>query len=258
MKKFTLFLLFIVASSMAQEKTTGVLNLSANYTATITLNNSTSTVTLNLSGPNDRWFALQFGDFEGGMQTGTDVVYWDNVELVDAVHNGVNFAPSPDTENNWTLISNQNNFPTAGIRSLVYTRPFDTGDSNDYTFNFDDSTIDIAWAKANSSSFTMSYHGALNRDVLIDTTLETLGVDELSLVNTVLFPNPASGSLTIKSTLGLNRVTIYSQIGTLVKSFTFDEENENSFDVSFLESGIYLLLIENKNQKAWKKIQILN
>ncbi len=66
MKKITLFLFtFLTTMSFAQQKTTGMIDFSSNYSGTLLLDNNTSTVTLTLSGPNDRWFALQFGSFEG-------------------------------------------------------------------------------------------------------------------------------------------------------------------------------------------------
>lgn len=258
MKNYSLLILLSFMISSAQEKSTGLLNLSSDFTAELVLNNSNATVTLQLTGPNDRWFAFQFGSFEGGMQTGTDVVYWNNVELVDAVHNGVNFAPSPDSSNDWVLVSNENNSPSAGLRSLVYTRTFDTGDTNDYVFSFNDSTLDIAWAKSSSPNFTLNYHGPLNRDVLIDTNLQTLGVENSTIFESVVFPNPASDYIEIKSKVELLQINVYNQIGTYVKSFKIGEQKEVTLDVSDLQTGIYFFEIENITNKAWKKVQILN
>lgn len=259
MKNYTLLILLFFMISTAQEKSTGILNLSPDFTAELVLNNSNSTVTLQLTGPNDRWFAFQYGSFEGGMQTGTDVVYWNNVELVDAVHNGVNFAPSPDSTNDWVLVSNINNSPSAGLRSLVYTRVFNTGDANDYLFNFNDNTIDIAWAKSSSANFVMNYHGPLNRDVLIDANLQTLRVDDNIFEESIIYPNPASDNVVIKSKGELNAVNIYNQIGTLVKSFKIEREREVILDVSDFQSGIYYFeLLDNSIKKTWKKVHILN
>ena len=67
MKKITL--LAILATSItcfAQQKTTGDITLSTNMTVNLTLNNTTSKATLTLTGPSDRWFALQIGSFAVG------------------------------------------------------------------------------------------------------------------------------------------------------------------------------------------------
>ncbi|MCY1364766.1 hypothetical protein D9M69_515860 [compost metagenome] len=103
MKKRLLLLslgLFAFAAQ-AQTKTTGTVNLLSGMTAKLDLNSTNSTATLTLTGPSDRWFALQFGSFaEGqGMESGQDVVYYNGTTLVDAVHNGVGTAPSADTNN---------------------------------------------------------------------------------------------------------------------------------------------------------------
>jgi hypothetical protein len=238
MLKNTLFLLFTFVSTLAQEKTTGVLNLSNDFSTSLLLNNATSTATLTLSGPNDRWFSLQFGSFESGMQNGTDVVYWNNSILVDAVHNGVNFAPTPDPVNNWVLVSNQNNTPTTGIRTLVYTRAFDTGDSNDYVFDFNNNVIDFAWAKSSSPNFTMNYHGVLNRDVVLSTSLNLLGIDDAFITDVKLFPNPSDGIITIKTNANIQRVNVYSQTGAHLKTFSIDYTKEVTLNVTDLQAGI--------------------
>ena len=142
--KITLLLLIGVSLLSAQQKSTGVVTLSTNMAATLTLDNGTSTATLSLTGPNDRWFALQFGSFTGGMAAGSDLVYWDNVTLVDARHVGIGSTPTTDATNNWTITSNLNNSPSAGLRTIVATRAFNTGDANDFTFNFSDTSIDFA------------------------------------------------------------------------------------------------------------------
>ena len=131
--KITLLLLIGVSLLSAQQKSTGVVTLSTNMAATLTLDNGTSTATLSLTGPNDRWFALQFGSFTGGMAAGSDLVYWDNVTLVDARHVGIGSTPTTDATNNWTITSNLNNSPSAGLRTIVATRAFNTGDANDFT-----------------------------------------------------------------------------------------------------------------------------
>ena len=91
-KKITLLFILIAGFANAQIKSTGNVALGTNMTANMSLNSATSLVTLTLVGPNDRWFAVQFGSFTGGMQAASDVVYWNGTTLVDAVHVGVGVA----------------------------------------------------------------------------------------------------------------------------------------------------------------------
>lgn len=141
----------------AQIKTTDVVSLTTGMTAQLELNNDTETATLTFTGPSDRWFALQIGSFAtgGGMTDGMDVVWSNGTTLVDGVHNGQGFAPSTDT-NHWTVESNEVSGTT---RTIIATRAFDTGDANDYEFNYSDANIDFAWAKNTGAGYVLAGHG---------------------------------------------------------------------------------------------------
>ncbi|MEL1246182.1 T9SS type A sorting domain-containing protein [Flavobacterium sp. DGU11] len=177
MKKLLLIALVVLSAAglHAQSKTTGVVNLLAGMTAKLDLNNTTSTATLTFTGPSDRWYALQFGSFvQGdGMEAGKDVVYYNGTTLVDAVHNGVGVTPSTDAVNNWTVTSNT---VAAGTRTIVATRAFNTGDTNDYTFVYSDANIDFAYARSASVSFSLAYHQN-NRGYAINKTFSCIPPD---------------------------------------------------------------------------------
>lgn len=170
MKKLLLSIVFLMSAVIlqAQSKTTGVVNLLSGMTAELMLDNSTTTATLTLTGPSDRWFGLQFGSFVagGGMQNGQDLVYYNGSTLIDAVHNGIGATPSTDT-NNWSVTSST---VSGGTITIVATRAFNTGDSNDYTFVYNNTTIDFAYAKGSFASFTLSNHGSSNRGYKLNRT----------------------------------------------------------------------------------------
>lgn len=240
---------------IAQQKTTGLVDLSTNVKATLTLNSSNSLVTLTLSGPNDRWFALQFGSFTGGMEAGSDLVYWNNVTLVDARHNGVGSTPSVDATNNWTVTSNTNNSPSTGMRTIVATRPFSTGDANDFTFVFANTTIDLAWARSSTAVYSLAYHQAANRGVFLDTPLTNLGAESFTLRDAQLYPNPSNGNFTIETKTNLNTINVYSHTGAFVKKIDVNSFDQNvSFEVKGLQTGVYLLELLNDSDKSWKKV----
>ena len=178
MKKLLLTTLIFCASLglYAQSKTTGVVTLSSNMTAEMLLNDNDDTVTLTFTGPSDRWYALQFGNFNtgAGMQNGTDVVYYNGTTLVDAVQNSIGSAPSIDANNNWTVNTNT---VAGGIRTIIATRALNTGDANDYTFNYSDTNVDFAWARGSSASFALSNHGGSNRGYSINNFFECVAPD---------------------------------------------------------------------------------
>jgi hypothetical protein len=219
-------------------------------TAKLDLDNSNNTATLTFVGPSDRWFALQFGDFSvgGGMGNGEDVVYYNGSTLVDAVHNGIGIAPSNDA-NHWNLISNTT---SSGTRTIIATRPFNTGDNNDYVFNFNDSTIDFAFSRSSSISFSLAYHGFSNRGYAINNSFTTLGIDdhEFKPNSIKLIPNPAVTNFYIhtSSKQDIVKVTIFNALGQEVLSV------ENSFyesiDVSSLPAGNYYVEIKSNTDKV--------
>ena len=174
-KSLILFLLVFSQWSFSQTFTTGVVNLSstAGLTMSVKLDISTN-VTMTLTGPSGRWFALGFG--ASSMAAGTDVVgvhALGSLPNFDANLTGNN-APATDTQQDWTITSDQ---VAAGVRTIIATRALNTGDANDYTFTAASGTLSLIWARGSSNSFAYSGHGNTNRGVVNATfTLSTVSV----------------------------------------------------------------------------------
>ena len=252
MKKTLLLVVvaFAFIGTQAQTKSTGVVNLTTGMTAKLDLNNTNTTATLTLTGPSDRWFALQFGSFVAGsgMQAGEDVVYFNGTTLVDAVHNGIGAAPSTDT-NSWTVTSNA---VASGTRTIVANRAFNTGEANDYPFVFSNTSIDFAYARMSSASFSLAYHGGGNRGYVIDAPMTTLGVNDFELEKIVFYPNPASDFFNIQSQQEIKTITIFDATGKRVANF---ENQKEKVDISNLKSGIYFVeIVTSENKTFTEKI----
>ena len=165
MKTKSLFLFFLGFSylSFAQSFTTGVVNLSSTPGLAMSVKlDIGSNVTMTLVGPSGRWFALGFG--AENMEAETDVVGVHSAGTLsnfDAKLIGY-AAPVADALQNWTITSNQ---VVSGVRTIVATRPLDTGDANDYTFSAEEGSLSLIWARGSSNSFTYGYHGGSNRGV---------------------------------------------------------------------------------------------
>lgn len=255
MKKITLcFLLLLGFVGFSQQKTTEMVDFLTNLKASITLENSTETVTLTLSGPSDRWFALTFGEFNnpGAMNSGNDVVYYDGTTLVDATQLGEGVEPDMDDVNSWTVISNT---VTEETRTIVATRPF-VAEATDYTFIFSNNTLNLAGAHGASPGFSLAYHQD-NRFNAGSVPLTTLGIEDFSLQATQIFPNPSSGNFTIKIKTSLEQIAIYSLAGTLLKTIeTSGTSDVVEIDLQNLQTGTYLVELKNEKEKSWKKIII--
>jgi len=106
-----------------------------------------------------------------------------------------------------------------------------------------------------SATFALSYHGAPNRAVLLNTPLTTLGVEDFSLNASQVFPNPSNGNFKVVTKTFLNKINVYAQTGALVKTIEVNsKENENEVSLAGLPSGVYLLELQNETEKSWKKV----
>ncbi len=276
MKKITLFALLMVSGfGFSQSKSTGNISLplATGITANITLDNTTSTVTLVLSGPNDRWFACKFGGFTTGMAQGNDGVYYNGSTLVDSYEGGFG-AVSPDilglnsdgvANQNWTIITNS---LTGITRTITATRAFNTGDAKDYVFNYSNSTIAISQAHSKNASFLMNSsndHGhpsVANPNQLFfrefgTAQFTTLSTVDFTLNTAVIYPNPSFGEFKVQSKTNLDQINIYSQTGQFVKSIDVaDKSDKVEINVKGLSTGIYLIELKNATDKSWKKVVI--
>ena len=258
MRKFLLCTTLLLGVFVfGQQKSTGIVNLTTNVRANFLLDNVTQTVTLTLIGPNDRWFGLQFGSFTNvdGMLAGQDLIWWNNVTVIDSRFNGEGFTPTTDGINNWTLVSNTNNTPSTGLRTLICTRPLTTGDANDYQFNFSDTTIDIAWARCNSASYTLNNHGGVNRGYAVDTPFTNLGLAAFEQNDVQVYPNPSQGNFQISAKQPIQKIVVYSLTGKQLQEITPNAENPYQVQVSNeLAKGVYLFNIFGEGLNTWKKV----
>ncbi|MBS7785922.1 T9SS type A sorting domain-containing protein [Flavobacterium sp. CYK-55] len=249
MRKLNFFLMMIPLAALAQTKGTNPISVQ-NLNAGLVLNNNTQTVTLTMVGPSDRWMAIQYGQFSGGMEEGSDVAYFNGTTLVDARHNGIGTTPSADAENNWTVTQNT---VSSGFRTLVATRPFNSPDATDYDFNYDDTTIGIAIARGNTASFNLAYHGAANKTVNTALGFTNLGVSVNEKQMIEIFPNPCQGFFTVKSAAELTEVSVYNLSGSKITSVK-PSNSTQEIQVSDLSVGVYLVELKSDNQTEWKKI----
>lgn len=166
---FLLVFLILGLSSKAysQTYTTGVVTLSGTAGLAMTAKIDIGTqVTLTLTGPSGRWFALGFN--ANSMAGGTDVVSVHNATTLSAFDCNLTgySAPATDAQQNWTITSDATN---AGVRTVTATRPLATGDVNDYVFSSTPTSIGLIWARSNTATFSYSYHGSANRGVTLAT-----------------------------------------------------------------------------------------
>jgi hypothetical protein len=213
--------------SFSQTYTTGVVNLSNTTGLVMTAKIDIGTqVTLTLTGPSGRWFALGFD--ASSMASGTDVVGVHSSTTLNAFdcHLTGYSAPVTDPLQNWTISSDA---VSGGVRTVVATRPLDTGDANDLVFPSVPTSIGLIWARSSSATFSYSYHGGANRGVTFanfnlvqppsaptgaanQTLCNGATLAQLSATGTAIqwYANPSAGTPLASNTILSNGSTYYA------------------------------------------------
>ena len=252
MKKIT-FLFYFLATfySWAQGYSTGTISLNNTAGVAMTAKIDVNTlVTLTLTGPSNRWFALGFG--ASSMTAGTDVVvcHANTVALPSFDRYLTGFAaPVSDGTQHWTVTSNT---VSGSVRTIIATRALNTGDANDYTFSSNPNPISLIWAYGSTAnSYTLSYHGGRG----VTSANFTLGNNDFVLSEFMMYPNPAKDYVTIDlSDLTSNAtVFIYDYLGRLVKKELLNTTSSR-LETSNLQKGTYIIKVDSEKGLASKTL----
>jgi len=65
-----------------------------------------------------------------------------------------------------------------------------------------------------------------------------------------VFPNPVKDSFEVQTDEIIKKVSIYNALGQILKTFN----NQNRFNLEYLPSGVYNVIIETENKKSFQKI----
>lgn len=251
--KLLIFLTTILATSaFAQSKGSGVITLQPNMTANFTLDNATSKVTLILTGPSDRWFGLGIGVESGfGMLAGDVLVY--TTELTDRRYGGTGNPPT-DALQDWTVVSNT---VTGSVRTLNLTRNLTNADTTGSDFQMPYATTNsfsIVGVRAGSNTTAVGPHGGSASAGFAVATLTVLGVEDVSLNASSIYPNPSNGNFNVVTKTALNEINVFSHTGALIKTIKVNKLNNAEVSIEGFQTGVYLLELKNDSEKSWKKI----
>lgn len=81
----------------------------------------------------------------------------------------------------------------------------------------------------------------------------TLSIENNALDAFTFYPNPVVDVLHLDNLL-LSKASVYSVLGQLIASITFEKTTSNTLDLTNLEKGIYLIVLENDTQQKTIKI----
>ena len=78
--------------------------------------------------------------------------------------------------------------------------------------------------------------------------------DELLSNDVVLYPNPSTGLINIASDKQMSEVVVYTMNGQKVKEYDYINSYQSTIDLSELDSGIYLIEINSRDQVVRKRV----
>jgi len=237
-------------------RTSGQVSLINDLSVELSLDEENVTVTL--IGPSDRWFAVGFN--AQGMVAGTDVIFYadgsDGTGPYDAHLVGQN-APVEDDTQNWEVLENN---ADGNFRTVVATRPLDTGDGDDYVFNFEAPTLTIIYAHGSSASTGLGFHVGNRGSAVLEFESTVSTADGPSLAEGItLFPNPAVNEINIavNGSIALETVRIFDINARQIKAIRTGLTGERvSISVDDLPAGVYFAEINTRNDRAVKRFVV--
>lgn len=245
MKKITLlFYLLLFCNSFSQSTTTGEFTVTPGFTVQFDYDDTNQEVTMTLKGPSDVWLGVGM-NAQSMDYPNADVIIYSSSGLKDYYLDGDNVPPSLDT-NNWTLLSNN---VIAGERTIVASRPSNTGESTDYNFTSFVGSIPIIWAKGSNLSF--GYHSGRGTAIL-PFVLSTNDVVQKSFK---VYPNPTVDELNFEfpDNVQSANVQVYNILGNQITQ-TQLKRTVPKLDTNAWASGMYVVQIITEDAVQTKRI----
>ncbi|GEP51044.1 T9SS C-terminal target domain-containing protein [Flavobacterium noncentrifugens] len=254
MKKLLLSVLTLLSltCSFAQLRSTGVKTIGA-MTIKIDLDQTASLVTMTMTGPSTKWLTVGFNATTMSSNTPIDCFTYTTMILDQHLAGGHNHAVT-DAVGNLTLVSNA---VTGTTRTVVATRPFSTGDANDFAFTYALTNLNIIWAVGPSTNFNSEHNSRGASSVVFS---NVLGTQDFSLADqTNVYPNPSDGNFNIENSklLRIETVSLYDIQARLIREIKVNT-TEATIPIAMpeLPSGVYFIEIATAGDRSVKKIKI--
>ena len=127
------------------------------------------------------------------------------------------------------------------------TYDFDLGADTEWTGNVEDIKLTF------DDTATQEGSGVFLIDKIVFDNDAILSVNKNELTNFTLYPNPVNSRLNFNSLTDISKIEIYNLMGQ--RLLQYKNFSTNSFDISTLSSGVYLINVEDvENKSITKKI----
>ncbi|MFC0603084.1 alpha-amylase family glycosyl hydrolase [Winogradskyella pulchriflava] len=146
------------------------------------------------------------------------------------------------------------NIPSTELRNVIILANFDVNTQNVNT-NFP-AGVTTTWydlmdptgntTVANSTTSLSIAAGQFR--ILGNKPAAALSIDDHELLGFNIYPNPSHTSFSVN--LNVSNIEVYDLTGKKVKAFYGDFTKEDTFDISTLNTGIYIVKVENNNKQT--------
>ena len=147
-----------------------------------------------------------------------------------------------------------NSIPSSELKNVIILANFDVVSQNINT-NFP-SGVTTTWydlmdatgnTTVSNSAASISIPAGQFR-ILGNKPTNVLSVDEEALFGFSIYPNPSHTSFSVN--VNVSNIEVYDLTGKLVKSFKGDFTRTDTFDISTLNSGIYMVKVQNNDNQT--------
>jgi hypothetical protein len=134
--------------------------------------------------------------------------------------------------------------------------------ANSYTWSEGSLSNSIIISPTITSNYTVvgqsTVSGCTNKSVISALVSECLDLNDIekSNISILVYPNPSSGYLNIKSNQAIQLLLINS-LGQLVKRIDLEESINNEIQISDLDNGIYFISPEKDNKVIRQKLIVI-
>lgn len=139
----------------------------------------------------------------------------------------------------------------------LFDEVFDTPTDENTVVTATTATVDLSAYAGQTIALAFRHQGENQELIFLDTvviTEGTAGVDENTLSNLSVFPNPSNDVVNVTVEALVNNIAIVDLNGRTVKSVKFEGVSEAQVNVSDLASGVYMMTISSDKGTSTKKI----
>lgn len=178
-----------------------------------------------------------------------------NIARYGSPINGLTQSPSGEIYQSFSPGQTLSNLTVIGTNILWYDVPAPCALNNNTTNRNTESLLPSSTALVSGTTYyaSQTINGIESNYRLPVTVYQTLGMNDNTIADLKLYPNPIQNNLTVENSANIDKIEIYNLIGHKIFEKDF---NSTKIDIDFsnYSSGIYLVKIHSENKIQTNKM----